>query len=273
MSQTYQTIGIILKQNPFKENDLLVTIFSPEYGLIKAIAPGARKYKSSLRGRIQPLVINEFLIIKGKSLDRLIQAETKQSYPKLSLNLGKLTISQYLAEIVLNLALEEQPQNELYDSLNHHLKTLENLDNNLSLYPYLCQGIFDLLTITGIAPEVNSCLITDNPLIPNFHQSHWQVGFSFSNGGLMQLSAIHHNQKIYINAKVNALELSFIQCLCHGLLDQILPTEKYSESIVNQAWINIEKILKNYLEFYLGHSLKSAAMIDFALNYQSPIPS
>jgi len=133
MSQTYQTTGIILKQNPFKENDLLVTIFSPEYGLVRAIAPGARKYKSRLRGRIQPLVINEFLIVKGTNLDRLIQPETKESYPKLSHNLGKLTISQYLAEIILNLAPTEQPQIELYNTFNKHLKTLETLDNIIKL--------------------------------------------------------------------------------------------------------------------------------------------
>lgn len=268
MSQTYQTTGIILKQNPFKENDLLVTIFSPEYGLIRAIAPGARKYKSSLRGRIQPLVVNEFLIIKGKSLDRLIQADTKESYPKLSQHLGKLTISQYLAEIVLNLAPEEQPQKELYNNFNYHLKNLEKIEHNFDLCPYLCQGVFDILTIAGIAPEVNYCLFTDHPLIPNFNQSHWQVGFSFSHGGLIQLSTLNNNQRKDINTKINALELSLIQCLHQGGLNNNLPTEKYPQEIINRAWMNIERNLKNYLEFYLGHSLKSATMIDFALNYQ-----
>jgi len=43
--------------------------------------------------------------------------------------------------------------------------------------------------------------------------------------------------------------------------------QTYSTETINLAWINIERSLKNYIEFYLGHSLKSAAMINFALNY------
>ncbi|WP_069790554.1 DNA repair protein RecO [Cyanobacterium sp. IPPAS B-1200] len=269
MSQTYQTTGIILKQNPFKENDLLVTIFSPEYGLVRAIAPGARKYKSRLRGRIQPLVINEFLIVKGTNLDRLIQAETKESYPKLSHNLGKLTISQYLAEIILNLAPTEQPQIELYNTFNKHLKTLETLDNQINFTPYLAQGVFNILILTGIAPEVNYCLTTETPLIPNFAQSHWRVGFSFANGGLIQLSSMNNSQNNYINTKINALELFFLQCLSNGKQQEMEKEIKqiHSTETINLAWINIERSLKNYIEFYLGHSLKSAAMINFALNY------
>ncbi|MGY6529017.1 MAG: DNA repair protein RecO [Cyanobacterium sp.] len=272
MSRTYQTTGIILKQIPFQENDLLVSLLSPEWGLVRAIAPGARKYKSRLRGRIQPLVINEFLIVKGTNLDRLIQAETKESYPKLSRNLGKLTISQYLAEIILNLAPIEQPQLELYNNFNYHLKTIEKLDNKTNLTPYLAQGVFNILTITGIAPEVNYCLTTQSPLIPNFTQSHWRVGFSFGDGGLTQLSSVNSNQKNYINTKINALELFFLQCLSHGKQNYMEEEIKqnYSPEKINLAWINIERSLKNYLEFYLGHPLKSAEMINFALNYGNP---
>ena len=49
MSRTYQATGINLKGMPLGEADRLVTILSPEYGLIRAVAPGARKHKSKLR--------------------------------------------------------------------------------------------------------------------------------------------------------------------------------------------------------------------------------
>ncbi len=51
MSRTYQATGINLQGMAFGEADRLLTILTAEYGLIRAIAPGARKYKSSLRGR------------------------------------------------------------------------------------------------------------------------------------------------------------------------------------------------------------------------------
>ncbi|MBE9223038.1 DNA repair protein RecO [Cyanobacterium stanieri LEGE 03274] len=272
MSQTYQTTAIILKQKPFGENDLLVTIFSPERGLVRAIAPGARKYKSRLRGRIQPLVINEFLVVKGTSLDRLIQAETKESYPKLSQNLGKLTISQYLAEIILNLALIEQPQQELYNTFNRYLKTLEQLDIKSNLTPHLAQGVFNVLTLTGIAPEVNYCLRNQTPLIPNLSQSHWRIGFSFYHGGFIELSALNNDKKEPINAKFSGLELCLLQCLAHRNLENIEKEIKqiYSQKDIDRAWMNIERNLTKYIEFYLGYTLKSAEMVNFALNYPAP---
>src|SRR4028119_989456 len=121
MSRTYKATGINLKSMPLGEADKLVTILTREFGLIRAVAPGARKQKSQLGGRSGLFVVNELLIAKGRSLDKIIQAETKESYPGLGKDLGKLAASQYLAELVLCQADAEQPQEGLYDVLNEHL--------------------------------------------------------------------------------------------------------------------------------------------------------
>ncbi|MEY2856128.1 MAG: hypothetical protein RLZZ74_437, partial [Cyanobacteriota bacterium] len=44
MNQKYKATGIVLKGSSLKENDRLVTVLTPEYGLIRAVAPGAKKY-------------------------------------------------------------------------------------------------------------------------------------------------------------------------------------------------------------------------------------
>ena len=109
-SKTYQATGIILKGMPMGEADRLVTLLTPEFGLIRAVAPGSRKHKSSLRGRCEMFVVNQFFLAKGRSLDKITQAQTIESYPALSRDLGKLAAGQYLAELVLCCALSEQPQ-------------------------------------------------------------------------------------------------------------------------------------------------------------------
>ena len=110
----YTTTGIILQGLTLNESDRLVKVLTPDYGLISATAPGAKKYKSRLRGRTELFVINKLLIIKGRSLDKIIQADTIYTYPGLSKDLGKLAAAQYLAELALYLAVDEQPQAELY---------------------------------------------------------------------------------------------------------------------------------------------------------------
>ena len=105
MSQTYQTCGIVLSRKNLGENDRLVTLLTPDFGLVRAIAPGARKYRSSLGGRVELFVVNDLLIVKGRSIDRIIQAQTIASHARLAQDLGKLTASQYLAELVLCMGL------------------------------------------------------------------------------------------------------------------------------------------------------------------------
>jgi DNA repair protein RecO (recombination protein O) len=267
MSGTYQTTGIILHNNHFKEDDLLVTLLSPEYGLIRAIAPSAKKYKSRLRGRIQSFVINNFLLVKGSNLDRIIQIETLESYPKLSQNIGKLTAGQYLLELVLNLAVSEQPQTEFYSLLTEHLSRIEQLLPNVSLFPNLAQAVFHFLIIAGIAPEINYCLRSGERLIANFDSPNWQVGFSFIGGGLINLHNLknvnnlpHKNQ---INAKFNAIELLFLQSLLDKSIGEEIKfiNQNYSQSLIDNSWLRIERNLKDYSEFHLGKKLKSAEML------------
>jgi len=61
------------------EADKMLTILTKERGLVRAIAPGARKHKSRLSGRSAQFVVNDALFIQGKSIDKFVQAETQQS--------------------------------------------------------------------------------------------------------------------------------------------------------------------------------------------------
>jgi DNA repair protein RecO (recombination protein O) len=58
MSRTYQATGINLKGMALGEADRLLTILTAERGLVRAVAPGARKFKSKLRGRSELFVVN-----------------------------------------------------------------------------------------------------------------------------------------------------------------------------------------------------------------------
>ncbi len=187
--RSYKATGINLKAMPMGESDRLVTVLTKEYGLIRAIAPGARKHKSRLGGRSGMFVVNELMFIKGKSLDKLIQAETLQSFPGLSRDLAKLTTSQYLAELVLAQALMDQPQEELYYLLIEHLERIEAAAKP-DILPCLAQATFHMLALAGVAPEVFRCCLSRSPLTIELGNPNWQVGFSVSSGGAVDLAAL-----------------------------------------------------------------------------------
>jgi DNA repair protein RecO (recombination protein O) len=260
MTGSYDLTGIVLQKKPFGENDLLVTILSPDLGLVRGVAPGARKHKSRLRGRTELLVVNHFFLIQGRSIDRITQIETIESYPKLSQSIGKLAVSQYLAELVLNLALREQPQSELYTLLREHLRRIENLSTEENLFPYLAQAIFHLLAVTGIAPNVHSCIYCQKAIEPQFQQQNWQIGFSFQGGGIIKNNFSSTNK---IDRQINALELAILQSLGNSDVSPLndITSFQFHQLLIEKSWIRVERMLKDYLEFYLGKVLKSAEII------------
>jgi DNA repair protein RecO (recombination protein O) len=187
--RSYKAMGINLKAMPMGESDRLVTVLTKEYGLVRAIAPGARKHRSKLGGRSGLFVVNDLLFSKGKSLDKMLQAETLKSFPGLSQDLAKLTASQYLAEIALAQALSDQPQEELYYLLIEHLSRIESASKP-NILPCLAQATFHMLALAGVAPDVFRCALSRLPLTAQLGDPDWRVGFSVSSGGAIHLDEI-----------------------------------------------------------------------------------
>lgn len=184
--RTYKATGITLKSMPMGESDRLLTILTKEHGLVRAITPGARKPKSSLRAISTGFVMGDLFIIKGRTLDKLVQADCRASFPGLSRDLGKLTVAQYLAELALGQALSEYPQDELFDALILHLNHIAQRPPAQTL-PSLVQGILHFLALAGIAPQVEQCCVTRVPIQPNLADPNWRVGFDASVGGAISL--------------------------------------------------------------------------------------
>ena len=193
----YKVTGINLKATPLGEADLLLTVLTPERGLIRVVAAGARKPKSKIGGRSRLFVVNQLLIRPGRNLDRIGQAELAVSYPGLSRDLGRLATAQYWSELVLSQALSEQPQSELFDTLLEHLLRLDQLaiaptpeERTVGVVSLLCHGIYHLLRVAGVAPQVWSCGLTQRPVVAPVGNHQWRVGFSAAIGGTVSLGAL-----------------------------------------------------------------------------------
>ncbi|MDY6937232.1 MAG: DNA repair protein RecO [Cyanobacteriota bacterium] len=299
MSRTYTTTGINLKSMPLGEHDRLLTILTRECGLIRAVAPGARKHKSRLAGRSALFVVNELFLARGKSLDRITQAETVASYPGLSGNLGILTASQYLAELVLAQALSEQPQTELFELVNEHLHRLESLSRQATateVLAHLTHGIFHLLAWGGIAPQVHACCLTQRPIVPDITRPDWTVAFAIDAGGVVSAGAdleskpkprkfqgekanrVREAPTVYRTTPrslvpkfhLNSTELTLLQRMTQRSLCA-LPDAIAHSPTVEAAWVKLERLLRQYAEYHLGRSIRSATLMDSYIRSHSPL--
>lgn len=272
MSQTDRIVGINLKSMPLGESDRLVTLLSPEQGIVRAVAPGARKYQSRLRGRSEPFVVNQLLVVRGRSLARITQAETLRTYSGLSEDLGKLAAGQYLAEIVLELGLSDRPQPDLYELLAEHLQRIERLPPTTSkseagqLLAHLSQAIFHLLANAGVAPQVHACCRTRNPITADFATSEWKVGFSFEAGGAIDVRRLEMASELdrpHLNRQLNAIDLALMQALSANVLPDWranLPASVLDH--IELAWVRVERLLRDYLYYQFSLSIRSGTLVD-----------
>jgi DNA repair protein RecO (recombination protein O) len=300
MSRTYKATGINLKSMPMGESDRLLTILTREFGLVRAMAMGSRKHNSRMGGRSGLFVVNELMLAKGRSLDKVTQAETVESYPGLGQDLKKLTASQYLAEVCLCQALSDQPQEELFCILNEHLKRLERSPGSEVLY-HLIHALYQLLILSGIAPQVHLCCVTRQALSPDFANPDWRVGFSIPAGGTVTLAALEHlvaeqppmrsypgadrlrlenasaqsqrpikrsdrakrPAQTAFNFTLSAPELAVLQQLPQPelpALESVLPPDFAGHP--TPLWLAIERVLRQYAQYHFDRQIRSAALID-----------
>ena len=105
-----------------------------------------------------------------------------------------------------------------------------------------------------------------------------RVGFSFRGGGTVDLAAvqqIQQRQNLELDAeetynlrlpkidyRLNALELYLLQ----RLIDRDLPITKSLTTknlgALEVAWIRIEKVLREYIQYHIGKTIRSANLVD-----------
>jgi DNA repair protein RecO (recombination protein O) len=175
-SRSYQTQGIILKQTKLGEFDKIVTIYSPEFGKLRAVAKGACRPRSKLGGNVEPLTHSLMLLAKGRNLDIVTQSQTINGFLALKSDLWRMACGLYILELIDSFTIEGGENRPLFDLLLDILNQLSEPDSSEAILRYF---ELHLLHHLGFRPQLRRCVNCDSPLTPvvNF--------FSSSKGGLL----------------------------------------------------------------------------------------
>jgi len=116
--------AIQLRSYPFGEGDQIMVLFTLEYGLLRAVAKGARKPRSRLGGLMSSLRCNQLSLVRGRGLHRIDQADSLHSFPGIQTDYDRLMTGMAMAEMLAGFCQEEDPQPELYQALLFSLGAL-----------------------------------------------------------------------------------------------------------------------------------------------------
>ncbi|MCA9872617.1 MAG: DNA repair protein RecO [Ardenticatenaceae bacterium] len=159
--RTFRTEAIVLKRTDFGEADRLLTLYTRDYGKLKAIAKGARKPQSRKTGHVELFMRTQFLLAKGHDLDIITQAEMVESYAALRDDLVRTTYAAYVVELLDRLTVEEGQHISLYNLLADTLERLASADDLRLVTRYF---ELRLLGQSGFQPQLFTCLSCDEPI-------------------------------------------------------------------------------------------------------------
>lgn len=243
MGRTYQVTAINLQIQGLGESDRLITILSPERGIQRVVAPGARKPQSPLAGRTGLLVVNQLELRVGRSLDRISQATLLHTHHHLAQEYTRWVTAQYFSELVLGQALANLAQGELYTTFVELLAALSHLPTH-DPWEMVVRGVMRLLTLAGLQPQVRLCCLTGQPVSPQE-----RLGFSIPLGGLVRLPLPPDAALCRV---LQGVQVQLLQALNVPPL-QPVPTLA--------PWRSLEPLLRGYAEYHLERAIRSAPLL------------
>src|SRR5215471_3777336 len=123
--RVYTTEAITLRRTDFGEADRILTLFTPAYGKVRAIAKGVRRTTSRLAGHLEPFTRTQLLLASGRDLDIVTQAEARERLEALRDEVWHATAAWYLAELVDRFLEDVDPHPHLYGLFLTMLRQLD----------------------------------------------------------------------------------------------------------------------------------------------------
>ena len=119
-----KTDAIVLKTVDYKDNDKILTLFSPALGRITAGAKGVKKPKAKLSFAAQPFCFAEYILAEKGGRYTVTGAYLHESFFSLRYDIVRFYAACALAEVCLTVLYENESHEGLFIALIEGLKAL-----------------------------------------------------------------------------------------------------------------------------------------------------
>ncbi len=150
----YRDSGVVLRTYKLGEADRIVVLLTADNGKVRAVAKGVRKTTSRFGARLEPMSHVRLLLYRGRELDIVSQAESVEPLAPLLGDLDRASQGMAVLEAADQLALEREPNPELYRMLVGVLRTIAIRPGPLVVPAFY----WKLLAAEGLRPELDACV-------------------------------------------------------------------------------------------------------------------
>ena len=147
----------MLRSIRYGEADRVLHLYSADRGRVGAIAKGARRMRSRLGGRLEPLARVKLVLHEGRGdLCTVTAVDTVHAHPALRESRQPLERAAVACDAVLKLFDSAEPNRSAYNLLCNQLALL-NADAGAAIRAQSLAFRMKLLLAAGFAPELASC--------------------------------------------------------------------------------------------------------------------
>ncbi len=250
MHQTERT-AIVLRYANYRDNDRMLTLFSPTQGRIEALARGCRKPRSPILNASELFALGDFeLYTKGSHLT-VVGASLIETFHPLRQDIDRLCVGTYLLGLCEGFVQPGVPAQDLFMLLLHTLSRLTFTDQPWR--PLVAGFLLHLSDCEGFRPRLHHCAHCEKPLSES--DSTW---FDRDEGGLCCLDCYRlHTAQLPPGLSPKLTPVSAAQARWMRTM-LTLGSASWVDSPEMMAPL---RLLRQYVEGRLDHPVKAAAML------------
>lgn len=237
----YNLTAILLSTRESGSSDRIAVFFSKERGKIHVFCPRSR-HKSGKGGYLEPFAVLDLQTNIQSGLYRLIEAGRLERFPKLYEDWERMAYGLIVTEAVEHLWPEEEQQPEVYDFLLTFFQALEHRSPRITAGAALWQ----ILDFAGFRVDFTSCVGCGERIS--------EGKMSIEDGGLIGscCGEFLENEKVPPSAVEALVKIQNYQWYSEWATDKIR----------GKDLVIAERILLEYLNYYLERPLKSVSFLE-----------
>ena len=159
----YRDQAVVLRTQKLGEADRIITLFTKDHGLLRAVAKGVRRTKSKFGARLEPTSFVDLQLFAGKTFDIVTQVESIENFGDVLANdYRNWTVAGSILEAAERFTENEhEPAVQQFNLVVGALRALAHgtYDSSLILDAYLLRS----LGIAGFAPSMTTCSKCEAP--------------------------------------------------------------------------------------------------------------
>lgn len=157
----FTTRAIVVNYTNYRDYDRMVTLVSPDKGVINAVARGCRRAKSPLMNATERFVSGEFVIYEAKERMTIEQCSILESFYQLRVDYDRLVSGAYCLHALSQFAVPLSPCRDIFEIT---MKALAFLCYSKLPAPLVILAFeLHVMNALGMTPLVDRCVICSKP--------------------------------------------------------------------------------------------------------------